>query len=191
MVRVKKRWNQHGKPRSEAQMANAISATVWKLAAAVLLNLENENFETDTQGQRVDILEELVAYLVHYCDRWIYSKADQQQRAEFISCLARDMARMLEDSRIDVQGEGEYQQAFLEKMNRRSGDYAVFGFSENEGASFAMRCRLGERVQLSMGERDNRWIPDYIVGREAPEIEEALNRSLAGLVSFEIGGSTS
>jgi hypothetical protein len=185
MVRVKKRWNQHGKPRSMAQMANAIGATIWKLAAGVLLNLENENFETATQGQRVDILEELVAYLVHYCDRWIYPQVDQQQRGEFISCLARDMARMLEDSRIDVQGEGEYQQAFLEKMNQRSGDYAVFGFSETEGASFAMRCRLGERVQLSMGARDNRWIPDYIVGREAPEIEDALKRSLVGLVSFE------
>jgi len=36
-----------------------------------------------------------------------------------------------------------------------------------------------------MGERDSRWIPDYIVGREAPEIEAALKRSLAGLVSFE------
>ena len=185
MVRVKKRWNQHGKPRTVAQMANAIGATVWKLAAGVLLNLENENFETATQGQRIDILEELVAYLVHYCDRWIYPKADQQQRAEFISCLARDMARLLEDSRIDVQGEGEYQQAFLDKMNQRSGDYAAFGFSESEGASFAMRCRLGERIQLCMGERDNRWIPDYIVGREAPEIETALKGSLAGLVDFE------
>jgi len=185
MERVKKRWNQQGKPRTEAQMANAIAATVWKLAADVLLNLENENFETTTQAQRVDILEELVAYLVHYCDRWIFPKANQQQRSEFISCLARDMARMLEDSRIDVQGEGEYQQAFLEKMNQRSGDYAAFAFSETDGASFAMRCRLGERVQLSMGERDNRWIPDYIVGREAPEIEEALRRSLGGLVSFE------
>lgn len=191
MVRIKKRWNQHGKPRSMAQMANAIAATVWKLAAGVLLNLENENFETATQGQRVDILEELVAYLVHYCDRWIFAKVDQQQRAEFISCLARDLARMLEDSRIDVQGEAEYQQTFLEKMNQRSGDYAVFSFSETEGASFAMRCRLGERVQLTMGDRDNRWIPDYIVGREAPEIEVALNRSLAGLVSFENGDSTS
>jgi len=36
-----------------------------------------------------------------------------------------------------------------------------------------------------MGERDNRWIPDYIVGREAPEIETALKRSLSGLVTFD------
>jgi hypothetical protein len=33
-----------------------------------------------------------------------------------------------------------------------------------------------------MGARDNRWIPDYLVGREAPAIEASLRRSLAGLV---------
>jgi hypothetical protein len=40
-----------------------------------------------------------------------------------------------------------------------------------------------------MGERDKRWIPDYMVGREAPEIETSLKRSLSGLVSFSDSGS--
>lgn len=166
-------------------MANAISATIWKLAANVVLNMENENFETATQDQRIDIMEELVCYLVHFCDRWVYPKANQDQRIEFINCLVKDMARMLEDSRIDVQGEGEYQPEFISKVNQRSADYADYGFSEAEGGSFAMRCRLGDRVKASMGERDERWIPDYIIGREAPEIEAALQRSLSGLVIFE------
>jgi len=167
-------------------MANAIGSTIWKLSANVVLNMENENFETATQGQRVDIMEEMVCYLVHFCDRWVYSKASQDQRAEFISCLVKDLARMLEDSRIDVQGEGEYRADFVSKINQRSTDYAGYGFSEAEGGSFAMRCRLGDHVKESMGERDSRWIPDYIVGREAPEIEAALKRSLAGLVVFEV-----
>lgn len=182
-VRVKKRWNRE-EPRTLAQMANAIGATVWKLAANVVLNLENENFETATQGQRIDIMEEVVCYLVHVCDRWIYPQADEGQRREFVSCLVRDMARMLEDSRIDVQGQGEYQAAFLDKINERSGDYARYSYSEDEGGSFAMRCRLGDRVRVLMGERDNRWVPDYIVGREAPEIESSLRRSLVGLVEL-------
>ncbi len=184
MVRVKKRWNQASAPRSIAQMANAIAATVWKLAAGVVLNLENENFETATQGQRIDVMEEVVCYLVHICDRRAYASADRQQREEFISSLVRDLARMLEDSRVDVQGAGDYQGAFLDKVNQRSGDYAGFRFDEEEGASFAMRCRLGDLVQAGMGQRDQRWIPDYIVGREAPEIEASLQRSLSGLVSF-------
>ena len=185
MVRVKKRWNRDAAPRSIAQMANAICATIWKLAAEVVLNLENENFETDTQGQRIDIMEEVIAYLVHISDRLVYPQASEEQRAEFISSLVKDLARMLEDSRVDVQGEGEYQADFFARVNQRSGDYAGYSFDQQEGASFAMRCRLGGLVRDAMGERDRRWIPDYIVGREAPEIETALQRSLSGLVSFE------
>lgn len=184
MVRIKKRWNQQGTSRSLAQLANAIAASIWKLAADVVLNLENENFETSTQEQRVDLLEELVSYLVHYCDRWIFSRADAAQRDEFVSCLAKDMARLLEDSRVDVQGEGDYQASFIDKLNLRSTDYAGFSYAEDDGCSFAMRCRLGDYVQATMGQRDNRWIPDYIVGREAPAIEAALQRALNGLVKI-------
>ena len=185
MVRIKKRWNQHAAPRSLAQMANAISSTIWKLAADVVLNLENENFETETQGQRVDLLEELASYLVHNCDRWVYTRASQEQRSEFIDCLVRDMARLLEDSRVDVQGSGDYQVDFIDKLNQRTADYAQFSYDEDDGCSFAMRCRLGERVQATMGARDERWIPDYIIGREAPTVESALKRSLTGLVRIE------
>jgi len=187
VVRVKNRWNQNAQPRTVVQMANAVSATLWKLAADVVLNLENDNFETSTHVQRVDLLEELACYLVHYCDRWIYSRADEAQRTQFISCLAGDIARLLEDSRIDVQGAGDYRADFIDKLNKRSVDYAGYSFSETEGSSFAMRCRLGERVQGVMGERDSRWIPDYVVGREAPAVEAALQRSLSGLVRLGDG----
>jgi hypothetical protein len=37
-----------------------------------------------------------------------------------------------------------------------------------------------------MGVRDERWIPDYIVGREAPAVEASLKRSLIGLVRIEV-----
>jgi hypothetical protein len=184
MVRVKKGWNRKQNPRSLAQMANAVGSTVWKLAANVVLNLENENFETDTQGQRIDIMEEVVCYLVHIVDRIVYEQASQQQREDFISSLVADLARLLEDSRVDVQGAGEYRAEFVDKLNQRSAEYAGYGFSLDEGGGFAMRCRLGDRVAEAMGERDRRWIPDYIVGREAPEIEAALKRSLSGLATF-------
>ena len=69
-------------------------------------------------------------------------------------------------------------------MNARSSEYAGFGYSDDEGCSFAMRCRFGDWVQAGMGERDRRWIPDYIVGREAPAAEASLRRSLVGLVKI-------
>jgi len=166
-------------------MANAIAGIIWKLSAQVLLNLENENFETATQSQRLDILEELVSFLVHLVDRQIYDLTDAEKRALFITALVKDMARMLEDSRVDVQGEDAYKQAFYDKINARMGEFSDYSFSAEDGASFSMRCTLGAHIQAVMGSRDNKWIPDYIVGREAPEIENTLSRSLTNLVSFE------
>ena len=166
-------------------MANAVSATIWKSSSQVLLNLENENFQTTTQSQRIDVVEEIASYLIHLADRWVYREAGEDSRVRFVSALARDMARMLEDSRCDVQGVGEYQQAFIERLNRRSSDYAEYRFDIEEGASFRLRSTFGQHIAEAMGERDNKWIPDYIIGRESPIAESALFRSLKGLVKFD------
>lgn len=183
-MRVNKRWNQKARPRSIEQMSNVIAAAIWKLAAQVVLNLENENFETTTQGQRLDIMDELVIFLVHMADRHVYQKTGAQNRAQFVSTLVKDLARMLEESRNDVGQIGDHQSCFVEKTNLRVAEYSRYKFTPEQGASFAMRCLLGEHVMETMGARDNKWIPDYIIGREAPEVEATLRQTLAGLVEF-------
>jgi len=184
-MRVNKKWNQKTRPRCVEQMANAVAAAIWKLAAQVLLNLENENFETSSQGQRLDVVEELVIFLLHLTDRQICEQTSAQNRARFISALAKDTARMLAESRNDVGEPGDHTALFIEKCNLRTAEYANYGFSAEEGASFAMRCVLGAHIMEAMGDRENKWIPDYIIGREAPEIEATLKLSLSGLVAFD------
>lgn len=184
-MRVNKRWNQKSQPRSIEQMSNVIAAAIWKLAAQVLLNLENENFETTTQGQRLDIMDEMVIFLVHMADRYVFEQTSADNRRQFVSFLVKDLARMLEESRNDVDQIDDHQTAFVEKTNRRSAEYSRYQFSSVEGASFAMRCLLGDHVMETMGTRDNKWIPDYIIGREAPEVEATLRQTLAGLVAFD------
>ncbi len=184
-MRVNKRWNQKARPRSIEAMSNVIAAAIWKLAAQVVLNLENENFETTTQGQRLDIMEELIIFLVHMADRQVYEQTSPENRGQFVSVLVKDLARMLEESRNDVEQTGDHQTAFVEKTNLRCEEYSEYQFSPEEGASFAMRCLLGEHVMATMGARDNKWIPDYIIGREAPEVEATLRQTLAGLVVFD------
>lgn len=184
-MRVIKKWNKKSRPRSIEQMSNAVVAAIWKLAAQVVLSLENENFETTTQDQRLDVMEELVIYLVHMADRRTCAQTNVDNRSRFITALVKDLARMLEESRIDVQQSGDYITPFIEKTNLRTAEYSVYKFSEDEGASFAMRCLLGAHIQQKMGALDNKWIPDYIIGREAPEIEATLWQALAGLVEFD------
>jgi hypothetical protein len=184
-LRINKRWNQQKQPKTIKQMANAIAGAIWKLSSEVVLNLENENFETATQEQRVDILEEVIIFLIHQSDRRIYSEASTENRSDFITTLSKDLARIIEDSRYDVQGEGSYQAAFFDKLNARSTEFSRYTFTEEEGASFAMRCALGNFVRDKMGNRDNKWVPDYIIGKEAPAAEIALRKTLSGLVSFD------
>jgi len=184
-MRVIKKWNQKSRPRTIEQMSNAVVAAIWKLAAQVVLNLENENFETTTQGQRLDVMEELVIFLVHMADRRTCAQTNADNRSRFITALVKDLARMLQDSRIDVQQDADYITLFIEKTNLRTAEYSTYNFSQDEGASFAMRCVLGAHIMETMGALDNKWIPDYIIGREAPEIEATLAQALTGLVKFD------
>jgi len=184
-MRVNKRWNQKSRPRSIEQMSNVIAAAIWKLAAQVVLNLENENFETTTQGQRLDVMDELVIFLVHMADRHIFEQTGTDNRSQFVSVLVKDLARMQEESRNDVDHIGDHRSAFVEKTNLRCAEYGEYQFSPEAGASFAMRCLLGAYVMEMMGARDNKWIPDYIIGREAPSVEATLRQTLTGLVGFE------
>ena len=184
-MRVNKRWNQKSRPRSIAQMSNVVAAAIWKLAAQVVLNLENENFETTTQGQRLDVMDELVIFLVHMADRYTFEYTNTDNRSQFVSVLVKDLARMLEESRNDVDYIGDHRFAFIDKTNLRTAEYREYQFSLEAGASFAMRCLLGAHVMEMMGARDNKWIPDYIIGREAPSMEATLRQTLAGLVGFE------
>ncbi len=184
-MRVNRRWNQNSRPRSIEQMSNAVAGAIWKLSAQVVLNLENENFETATQGQRLDIMDELIIFLAHMADRQIYEQTGTGNRDQFVSILVKDLARMLEESRNEVEQVGDHRSCFIEKTNSRTAEYCEYKYSSESGASFAMRCLLGRHVMEVMGERDSKWIPDYIIGREAPEIETSLRRTVAALVKFE------
>jgi len=166
-------------------MSNAVAGAIWKLSAQVVLNLENENFETATQGQRLDIMDELIIFLAHMADRQIFEQTGTGNREQFVSILVKDLARMLEESRNEVEQPGDHRASFIEKSNSRTAEYCEYKYSSESGASFAMRCLLGRHVMEVMGERDGKWIPDYIIGREAPEIETSLRQTVDGLVKFE------
>ena len=106
-MRVIKKWSQKSRPRTIEQMSNAVVAAIWKLAAQVVLNLENENFETTTQGQRLDVMDELVIFLVHMADRRTSAQTNADNRSRFITAMVKDLARMLQESRNDVQLAGD------------------------------------------------------------------------------------
>lgn len=182
MARLKGGWNQRGRGRSMDEIGSAISFNIWQIAGQAVLDLENEGFQTDTQSQRLDVLTEFAAYLVQLVDRIIFEQFDLEQRNAIISATGLHMANILQDNRIDSDGEGDFRGAFLTILNQRIGDYSQCKFSRVDGPSFIFMRVLGDHVSAQMGEKDNKWITGYIIDIAADKLFKSLRRVLPGLI---------
>jgi hypothetical protein len=184
-VRIRSRWKDKGKKRSLEDVAGALAFIEWRIAGAALLNLENEGFQTDSQSQRLDVLQELCAFLIHVSDRLIHATMSDEQRQRFIVALALKMADTYHDNRVDAEGRGQdFRQAFIDTLNVRMADYADFRFQDGE-PGYGFNRYLGECVTNSMGPKDRKWISDQVMEIEIPEMLKTLKKGLNGL--FESG----
>ncbi len=179
-MRVKSKWNLKDKERSLAETGGAMAFILWRIAQQGVLNLENEGFQTDTHAQRLDIMAEFLAFLVHLVDRMTSDDLGQEERVEFITSLARHLADNMQQNRTDAEGKGEYRQPLVKLLNERAADYAEFSFTDNE-PGFAFRRYFGENVRAVMGAKDNKWITDQVMDIEVPEALKPLRKALRDL----------
>jgi hypothetical protein len=179
-VRVKSKWNLKDKERSLKETGGAMAFILWRIAQQGVLNLENEGFQTDTNAQRLDIIAEFLAFLVHLVDRMTIDKLGQDERVEFITSMARHLADNMQQNRTDAEGKGEYRQTLVDLLNDRAADYAEFSFTEKE-PGFAFRRYFGENVRAVMGAKDNKWIADQVMDIEVPEALKPLRKALRDL----------
>jgi len=179
-VRVKSKWNVKDRERSIGEIGGAAAFILWRIAQQGTLNLENEGFQTDTNAQRLDIIAEFVAFLVHMADRMKAGELELAQRREFITALARHLADQMQDNRTDAQGPGDYRPAFVTLLNERAADYAEFSMHAGE-PGYALKRYFGENVRGVMGEKDNKWITDQVMEIEVPEALKPLRKALRDL----------
>ena len=179
-MRVKSKWNLKGRERTLAEIGSAAAFILWRIAQQGTLNLENEGFQTDSNAQRLDVMTEFLAFLVHMVDRMKAASLSQEQRQEFITALARSLSDQVQENRTDAQGRGEYRQAFIGVLNERTADYAEFSVVDGE-PGYNMKRYLGEHVRAVMGVKDNQWITDQVMDIEVPEALKPLNRALGNL----------
>ena len=181
-LRVKNKWQDKDKERSIEETAGVIAFNLWKIASANVLNLENEGFQTDTQSQRVDVIEELVAFYISLVDRLAADREyDDEKRRQLVVALAMNLAKTVKDNRDDFDGQGDHGKAFIELLNDRMSEYAGFSYSDGE-PGFQLRRRVGEHVQAVMGEKDNKWVPDQVMDIEIPDALKVFKRVVRGLV---------
>jgi hypothetical protein len=183
-VRVKSKWNDKGRERSMAEIGGAAAFILWRIAQQGLLNLENEGFQTDTRAQRLDVMSEFVAFLVHLADRLKAGELELDERTEFITSLARHLADNMQENRTEAEGKGDYRKALISLLNERAADYAEFTMPDGE-PGYAMRRYFGDNVRAVMGEKDNQWITDQVMDVEVPEALPPLKKALRELFAVE------
>lgn len=180
-MRIKTRWNNKDKTRSIQEIASALGFTLWRIGQTALLNLENEGFQTDTQMQRIEVMQEFAAFLIHMVDRMAYQRMDDQERAEFVTALARKVADYVQDNTRDMLGNGDYRSPFIERLNRRMDEYSEFAVVDND-PSFQLLRYFGDRMTDVLGERQRQWVGTQIIDIEAPSAMKTLRRAVNSLV---------
>jgi len=187
-VRVKSKWSNKGKERTLFETGGATAFILWRIAQQGLLNLENEGFQTDTRSQRMDVIAEFLAFLVHLTDRKKAEALDASERQEFITSLAKHLANTMQENRADVEGSGDYRGPLIALLNERGANYAECPMPDGE-PGYAMKRYLGECITAVMGEKDNKWITDQVMDIEVPETIKPLNKALRELFSRDDAGS--
>ncbi|HEY9198714.1 MAG TPA: hypothetical protein VIR60_05050 [Gammaproteobacteria bacterium] len=180
-MRIKTRWNKQDKARSIQEIASALSFTLWRIGQSALLNMENEGFQTDTQMQRMEVMQEFMIFLAHLVDRMAYERMDDEERAEFITAVARKLADYVQDNVRDILGNGDHRAPFIERLNRRMDEYSEFSVIDDE-PSFQLLRYFGDRLSEVLGERQRQWASTQVIDIEAPNALKTLKRAMRSLI---------
>ncbi len=180
-MRVKSRWNRKDKTHTVEEIAGALAFIIWRLGGNGVLSMENAGFQTETNLQRLNILAEFAAFAIHIADRMTIERFSDDERLRFMTELARKTAGHYEDNKRDFAGDGDWGQEFIDLLNARMGEYAEFGYSEEEGPSFGMKRLFGDKLKKAFGEADEKWVSQQIIDIEVPEIMSHLKRSVPNL----------
>jgi len=151
----------------------------WRIAMALVLNLENENFQTDTQKQRLDVIREALAFLVSVTDRLVAEQMSMEERQEFVAKYAIKLSKTYQENCEDLIARGEdYKKTFIDHLNMRLNEYAERAWDEEKDMpGFQYKRDFGDHISEVMGERDNKWITDQIIEIEVPDMLENLKKS--------------
>ncbi|HEB87927.1 MAG TPA: hypothetical protein ENI68_13060 [Gammaproteobacteria bacterium] len=180
-MRTQSRWGKKNKTHTVEEIAGAVAFILWRIATHGVLSLENEDFQTDSQQHRLNVITEFLAFSIHITDRITIERFDESERVRFMTELAIKCAKHLEDNLRDVIGKGEYRQSFIDTLNQRMADYAEFNYTDEEGPHFGMKRFFGEQVTRALGERNSKWVSSQVMDIEVPEILTHIKRAIPNL----------
>lgn len=178
-MRIRTKWHNKGREVSVEEKANTLAFISWRIAAALVLNLENENFQTDTQSQRLDVIREVLAFLISVTDRLVAEQMNEEERRDLVTKMALKLAKTYQENCEDlIARETDYQSGFIEMLNERLNAYAECGWNdEKEEPGYQYKRDFGNHISLQMGEKDNKWITEHVIEIEVPQAMETLKKA--------------
>jgi hypothetical protein len=180
-MRLKTKWRDKDRNRSLDDNAVALASNIWRIAVACAKNLHEQDYVYESDGQRLAVVSEYLAFLVHLSDRLTAAQMVEEERVRFVTAVARAVTRHLHDNQTDLIGPGNHGTAFIALLNERSRDYAEMPF-DAEMASYSALRYLAEKIQALMGsEQVNRWIAEQVIEIDGPEAVENLRQGVGAL----------
>jgi len=188
-VRVRTVWFKKEGERPASELASVLAATVWRLCDKAVDNLSKADYDIVTPQRGFKIIAELACFLVHYVDRLVFERVDDDRRAEIVSATGLRVAEIMEDNILDFTGgvkdpDYDYQAGFIDLMNRRMADYSEFEFPADKASFQALRF-LSLQIREVMDRSDQSWIQDQLMDIEVPEMMGTLKKNVDGFFPVE------
>ena len=188
-LRIKSRWHvsdrNTGSEKGLEDHAKALAFIAWRIALERAVNLHGEDYTYRSDGQRIAVVCEFLAYAVAMIDRLTFAGLNDADRNRLVNALGRRIADHVEDNARDLFGPRDYRSGFTDTLNARLGDYAQYRFDEH-GPGHSFRHYLGVKVANILGDhRLNKWSIDQVMEIDAHEVHRRIDQAVGELFEVE------
>ena len=193
MLRAKTVWFKKEGERPAEEVATVLASTVWRLADKAVDNLSKANFDILTPERGFKIIGELTCFLTHYVDRLAFERMDDAKRQDLVSAVGVRLAEIMEQNILDYTGgkpdpDYDYQDGYIDLLNRRMTDYSEFEIPEDKASFQALRF-LSLMIREGMEKSDQSWIQDQLMDIEVPEMMGMVKKSVDGFYPPQPAGA--
>lgn len=181
-LRIKSRWWNDASERSLGEIASALAAIAWRLGMDKAINLHCERFVYRDDAQRLAVIQEYLIFLIQIADRLAHARLDDEDRRTLVVATVRKTLGHVQDNSQDLLGPGDYAGPFVERLNRRSDEYAEYAMAD-DGPSYPFLRHLGYEIQTLMGtDPQNRWVIDQVMDKDGWEAYKAFAKAFRDLL---------